>query len=494
MAAYREREVKLEVPPDFQLPDLGGLGAGVAVSSATERRFDTVYWDTEDLRLIRWGCTLRHRDGEGWTVKLPRHEEGALLVRDEHHFDGDPASPPVDALDLLLAFVRTATVAPVARLRTVRRVVTVLGAGGRPVLEIDDDDVTVLDGERPTDRFREVELELVDSPNGVLDGILTRLRRAGARRADPTPKLIRALGARAIEPPEVVVEPLTRSAATGAAVRHAIAASVARLMLHDPGVRLGVDPEDVHQARVATRRLRSDLRTFAPLLDRSWADALRDELRWLAGDLGAVRDAEVLRERLMATASRLPEADREAGRRVAARLDEAVSAARQRLLTTMREPRYVALLDRLVEAGRSPALGPDTERRARDVLPRLVRRPWKRLRRDARRLDESSPDEQLHALRIRAKRCRYAAEAVAPVVAGRAAGFAKAVAALQDVLGEQHDAVVAAEWLHEHAAARPDAFTAGQLWCLEREAAQAAREAWRRAWRRVDRRRLRSWM
>jgi CHAD domain-containing protein len=196
----------------------------------------------------------------------------------------------------------------------------------------------------------------------------------------------------------------------------------------------------------------------------------------------------------MATTSRLPEADREAGRRVAARLDDAVSAARQRLLTTMREPRYVALLDRLVEAGRSPALGPDTERRARDVLPRLVRRPWKRLRRDARRLDESSPDEQLHALRIRAKRCRYAAEAVAPVVAGRAAGFAKAVAALQDVLGEQHDAVVAAEWLHEHAAARPDGFTAGQLWCLEREAAQAAREAWRRAWRRVDRRRLRSWM
>jgi CHAD domain-containing protein len=81
---------------------------------------------------------------------------------------------------------------------------------------------------------------------------------------------------------------------------------------------------------------------------------------WLAGDLGAVRDAEVLRERLMATASRLPEADREPGRRVAARLDDAVSAARQRLLTTMREPRYVALLDRLVEAGRSPALGPDT--------------------------------------------------------------------------------------------------------------------------------------
>ena len=86
-----------------------------------------------------------------------------------------------------------------------------------------------------------------------------------------------------------------------------------RLLRHDPGVRLGIDIEDVHQARVATRRLRSDLRTFQPLLDEAWADALRDELRWLGAELGRVRDAEVLRDRLRAAATTLPAPDRRSG-------------------------------------------------------------------------------------------------------------------------------------------------------------------------------------
>ncbi len=77
-------------------------------------------------------------------------------------------------------------------------------------------------------------------------------------------------------------------------VRQAISAAVDRIMRHDPGVRIGDDPEDVHQARVGTRRLRSDLRTFSSLLDEEWLASLRDELRWLAGALGEVRDDDVL--------------------------------------------------------------------------------------------------------------------------------------------------------------------------------------------------------
>src|SRR5439155_1633439 len=80
----------------------------------------------------------------------------------------------------------------------------------------------------------------------------------------------------------------------GDVIRNALAASVARLIAHDPGVRLGDDPEDVHQARVATRRLRSDLRTFHSLLDADWTQALRQDLKSIGRDLGAVRDTEVL--------------------------------------------------------------------------------------------------------------------------------------------------------------------------------------------------------
>ena len=100
---------------------------------------------------------------------------------------------------------------------------------------------------------------------------------------------------------ELELDPLTGvgKAATGLdVIRSAVARSTIRLVAHEPITRVGEDPEGVHQARVAVRRLRSDLRTFRPLLDRDWAEALRVELRWLGGLLAPVRDAEVLGVRL----------------------------------------------------------------------------------------------------------------------------------------------------------------------------------------------------
>jgi CHAD domain-containing protein len=294
-------------------------------------------------------------------------------------------------------------------------------------------------------------------------------------------------------PPEVAPESLDGSATAGAVLRRAIAASVARLLRHDPGVRLGGEPEDVHQARVATRRLRSDLRTFASLVDHGWATSLSEELRWLAAELGRVRDAEVLADRIQATATRLPARDVESGRSVASGLVAGVSGARDHLLAALHDPRYVALLDRLVEAAHAPVLASDADGPARKVLPDLVRTPWSRLWRDGRKLDVHSPDEELHALRIRAKRTRYAAEAVVPVMGQRATRFAAAVTDLQTVLGEHQDAVIAAAWLHEHGPGSAHPFAAGQLWALERAAAEEARRAWPDAWKAASNRKLRSW-
>jgi CHAD domain-containing protein len=493
-SVHRERELKMAAPPDFQLLDLGSVARDVVVTAADERRLTTVYWDTADMRLIRWGCTLRHRAGEGWTVKLPKVEDSALLVRDEHNFPGPPAAPPAEALDLVRAYVRTADVAPVARMRTVRRAVSVLSADGRLLAEIDDDDVSVHRGRRVVSRFRELEVEMADAgTDELLGAIVERLRAGGAGAVDPTPKLVRALGEPALAPPEVVAESLNGASTAGAVVRRAIAASVARLLRHDPGVRLGGEPEDVHQARVATRRMRSDLRTFAPLVDEAWAASLSEELRWLAAELGSVRDAEVLAERLQATAARLPAGDVEAGRHVADRLVEGVAGARDGLLAALREPRYVALLDRLVEAAHHPALTAEADGPARKVLPALVALPWGKLWRDGRRLDVNSPDEELHALRIRAKRVRYAAEAVAPVMGPRATRFAAAVTRLQTVLGEHQDAVIAAAWLHDNGPASGQPFAAGQLWALERGAAEEARGEFPDAWKGATDRRLRAW-
>src|SRR4029453_363408 len=105
-----EREVKLSVGPLFRLPDLSGIGEGVRARDEGPQRFVTSYHDTDDLRLARWGASLRYRTGEGWTVKLPQPngplQELGAIVRQEHTFEAGPGRPPAKALDLVRAFVR----------------------------------------------------------------------------------------------------------------------------------------------------------------------------------------------------------------------------------------------------------------------------------------------------------------------------------------------------------------------------------------------------
>jgi len=148
-----EREVKLGAGPAFHLPDLNGVVDGVTITPPEAVRLETVYYDTSDLRLARWGVSLRHRRGEGWTLKLPpihastEGQAGApLLERDELTFQGGAAKPPAAAVAIVRAYVRTAELVPVARLSTVRRRVRLLDASGARLAEVVDDEVSVRDG------------------------------------------------------------------------------------------------------------------------------------------------------------------------------------------------------------------------------------------------------------------------------------------------------------------------------------------------------------
>lgn len=300
------------------------------------------------------------------------------------------------------------------------------------------------------------------------------------------PKYIRALGPGVADSPEVVVEKLRSGATAADVVRRAIAESVVRLIHHDPVMRLDSDSEGVHQARVATRRLRSDLRTFRSLLDPEWVSDLRGELGWLAGILGAVRDGDVLLERMRGRAAILPAATLPGAAGLLSSLERARDAAHAELLDTLRGERYVALLDRLVEAARSPALLLEADLPATAGVAGLARRPWRSLRRRVSALSDPPTDEELHGVRIRTKRCRYAAEAVAPVLGKQARAFARAAANLQDVLGEHNDAVVAERWLSTwaaHTRSPRAAYAAGELAGLEQAAARATRTTWRKAWK-----------
>src|SRR5438046_1073742 len=424
-----EREVKLGAGPGFHLPDLAGVADGIAVAPAETLRLETVYYDTPDLRLARWGVSMRRRAGEGWTLKLSPSKSGAILERDELTVEGSGKKPPQAALDVVRAYVRRSELVPVARLSTVRRRVRLVDASGARVAEFVDDEVSVRDGRRVAARFREIEVEVAgdDGTDGIITPLVTRLRGAGAGAPDPTPKHIRALGPRAIEPPEVAAEPLPANPTARDVIKFDLAESVAALLHHDPLVRTGRDPEAVHQARVATRKLRSNLRTFGPLLDPEWTEPLRSELGWLAMGLGAVRDREVLLERLRERAQSLPASDQRSAASLLQLLEGEIDELRKKLLADLDSQRYIDLLERLVEAAHSPKTLPDADQPAASVLPALATTPWRRLRSAVRGLPETPTDPELHRIRILAKRARYAAEAVAPVAAG-AAAFARAAA------------------------------------------------------------------
>src|SRR3954447_24002765 len=200
-----ERELKLSVPPRFRAPSLAGLMEGVTAVPLEPLTLRATYYDTPDLRLIRWGCTLRHRSEEGWTVKLPSVGDSSMLARPELRFEGSPRHPPAEALELLRAYPRRTPLEVIARLRTLRQTVELRDAAGAKLAELVDDEVSVIDGHRVAGRFRELEIELAEGPGGdaLLAAVVARLEAEGATVAEPTPKLVRAVGPRALEPPEV---------------------------------------------------------------------------------------------------------------------------------------------------------------------------------------------------------------------------------------------------------------------------------------------------
>ena len=496
-----EREVKLAAWGGFVLPDLEGLVPDLSVKALKLKRLDATYYDTKDLRLARAGVSLRHRVGDDppWTVKLPEGEAGPIMSRREIPFEGPAGAIPAAAERLVRAYSRAEALVGVARLKTERSRVA-LNVNGAAEAEIADDEVSVYHGRRLASRFREVEVEVEDeAPDGLLPAVIERLREAGAGEPDNTPKVVRALGPRALEPLPGTVAAVRPDSTMGEVVRASVGNALGRIVAHDPGVRMGDDPEDVHQARVGTRRLRSDLRTFRPLLDPEWVAGVREEAGWYAALLGDVRDTEVLMERLVHQAQSLAKEDAAAVKTTVGRLAKERQAARRRLLEGMDSPRYTALLDRLTDAASEPQFAtPDSaDEPAAEALPALVRRPWRRLAKAVKELPEVPADEQLHEVRILAKHTRYAAEAAAGVIGKPATAFAKQIAAVQTVLGDHQDACVTESWLRQVAPktrSTREAMLLGQLIGLQRAEAAAKRAAWPDVWARASDATLRAWL
>lgn len=261
-------------------------------------------------------------------------------------------------------------------------------------------------------------------------------------------------------------------------VRSKIDEQVRALVEHEPIARTGVDPEGVHQMRVAVRRLRAALKAGDSIPD---TDALQEELKWLGTSLGAVRDLDVQLEHLRGQAVDFSSDERDAVEQLLEGLQLDRRRARQRMLGVLRSRRYAALLESLtaVTASGLPANGePVGKKQWAANLVELIKRPYRKLTKAAEALGTDPPDDDLHALRIRGKRLRYAAELAAPAGGKPVKKLITATKNLQDLLGDHQDAVIADQQVRRLLEGLGDeievnvVFVAGRL--VERERARRA--------------------
>jgi CHAD domain-containing protein len=294
--------------------------------------------------------------------------------------------------------------------------------------------------------------------------------------------------------PDVDLGAATTGITAGEAITLAFAATIDRLVEEQAKVRLTADVSSVHQARVATRRLRSDMRTFDALFEPGSLEQLRDELAWMGDLLGRVRDADVMAARL-----ELGLEEQDAGGMASSELVERIGKQRGRaqlqLLAALDSERWATILRTLVSLAADPPLAEVADAPADAYLPLIAAQPWHRLRKAVAHLDRNAADGELHQVRIAGKRARYAAEAVAGVVGKPAMRFAQAVAELQTALGDYNDAVTSADWLRLTAGDldAPTAFVAGTLSQHQRSLARKSRRRWPKAWKRLNRSNMHSW-
>lgn len=221
-----------------------------------------------------------------------------------------------------------------------------------------------------------------------------------------------------------------------------LAEQVAELVRRDGRIRRGRDG-DVHQARVACRKLRSALATYRPLLDPAVTEPVRAELRWLGAALGAARDSRVVRDRLTVLVGGEDDVVGPVQQRLDASYDAQRAAALIDVATALDSARHrdlFATLQRLVD---DPPWTDVAGQDARDVVPDLVREDWRRLRRRVEALDGAEDrDRAFHEVRKAAKRLLYTAESLEPVWGKDAKRLRKAAKRITTVLGERQDTVL----------------------------------------------------
>lgn len=518
MAPTEKSKDQQEIEWQFDVDDLGAVESWLrtrAEAGDLQFHFDESkehvdsYYDTPDWRLFRAGYVLRLRRAEGEPAEAtlksfgtrkdglrrrreisePLHLKG--ITSDSIHSVIRTPGPVGQRVKMALGKRAAQTLSRLFDARTLRRRIGVYQDGTR-LAEIALDDVSIAaDRRRRPVHFRRVEVEV--SPDGAsgrapdaVEALVAEMRSAHDLRPAADSKFELGLRAQQLQPgfaldlgrPEDT-DHLDDDPTIGELAYAVLREHFAQFLLHEPGVRLGEDPEAVHRARVATRRLRAALSLFRDYLPPE-AQRLRDELRWIARLLGGVRDLDVQLEHLTAWCEADATLEPHALDSLEALLARQRDQARVKLLRGLNSARYerlVAEFTGFLRSGAGVEAGEQCAKPARKEMPGLIRRRYDKVRALGDNISEDSSPSEYHELRIRCKRLRYALEFAEPLYGKTIRNYLPRLVALQDLLGLHQDAHVAIEQMRRLSLASQHELPAQTIFALGEIAQRYAQQA-----------------
>jgi triphosphatase len=478
------------------LSDHGTIDGLTLEPRSTQQIFDT-YLDTDDWRIHRAGFALRVRSGAGTTeATLKSLRSASTEVADRRELTETLNSSDSEAIRELLGPVGTRvcavsgarTLLPLFELRTSRQRFAVRKSDEtRQLGEIALDETVISrpQGEPQASMLR-VEVEALTDAHGPLRSLVKTLRSNCSLEAASDTKYSLGLKSVGLAPPAQEFSQTTVDASmTIAAVAMAnLRRYLAAWHLHEPGARLGDDPEELHDLRVAGRRLDAILRQFQSFLPPEFLK-VRTTLKSVLSALGHARDLDVALGELQNFRRKLPKSDRAAVEPLKEHLVSERARARAQMLNVLDSIWVQKNLQELTSLLTTPVAALETSAAdlALHASPSLIRQRLRKLRKRADLLGVDSSTDEYHEVRGQVKKLRYVLEAVADLYGKPANDMIRALRRWQENLGLQQDAAVAMRRLNDLAGAKPKGIPAETLFLMGRLAERrlgAARQARKR--------------
>ncbi|MBV9686504.1 MAG: CYTH and CHAD domain-containing protein [Alphaproteobacteria bacterium] len=428
---------------------------------SAQKRLVSTYYDTPEATLKERGLTLRVRDQDGHfiqTVKSGDLAEGDLLSRGEWEdaVTENRPDPIASQSGPHLPEDATGELRPVFVTEVSRTTFAIEPAPGTAVEAAIDQGVIRAVDKNGLEPISEVELELKGGESSVLYDLAAQLLKVAPLRLEARSKSER--GYHLVEhgnaPPSAVhAEPveLDRDMTVMDALQNIGRSCLAQLLRNEPAVLSG-QPEGVHQMRVAVRRLRSAISSFRELLPGHEFERTVEELRWLGGMLGPVRNLDVFTTELLPQGRlRLP--DQPGWDDLAATLDRLRNASYDQLRDAIESQRYTTGMLRLLQRFETPDSSGQQGLHAGppigELVPRMLDRRRRKVRRRSAGFGHLAPPER-HKLRIAVKKLRYTVELFGNLFdKTELQGYVKRLKGLQGDLGYANDVRVAHEFVTE---------------------------------------------